>query len=279
MTTSQLSPAVLITTLGAEAPVVPITTQLLLAQGARLIAVELLHTLPTDNAIRSALDEVQSAFGAHPEWPALILTSVAVTDVLSPAELDAFGNALFSILKKWLRQGYRVHLLLAGGRKSMAMIGVTIAQLLFGPEDRLWYLYSDDELRASGRHTLRSSDDARLVQIPLPPPLTAPVYSHALEAETPDQARTLLARQIAEQRRHFVEHELTPIERAVARCVVEDVSTVAAIADRLGKAPKTVTNQLTSIYSKLEAVFGLQADVGVKREFLRRELGAYFAGR
>ena len=114
------------------------------------------------------------------------------------------------------------------------------------------------------------------MQIPLPPPLTAPVYGHALEAETPDEARSLLARQVAELRRRFVEEELSAAERAVARCVVEEVATVGEIAARLGKSPKTVTNQLTSIYAKLEAVFGLQADVGVKREFLRRELGGWF---
>jgi CRISPR-associated protein Csx14 len=269
-------PAVLVTTLGAEAPVISITTQLLLAQGVPLAGVELLHTIPTDPAIRSALAAVQSAFADRTQWPTLIATQLPVTDVLSPGELDAFANALFGVLKKWLRLGHTVHLLLAGGRKSMAMIGVTTAQLLFGPEDRIWYLYSDDNLRASGRHTLRSTDDARLVQIPLPPPLTAPIYGHALEAETPDEARSLLARQVVEQRRRFVEDELTPAEREVARFVVQDVATVGEIAARLHKSPKTVTNQLTSIYAKLEAVFGLQADVGVKREFLRRELGGWF---
>lgn len=270
------SPAVLVTTLGAEAPVIPITTQLLLTQDVPLARVEVLHTIPVDPAIRSALTAVKAAFAGYPQWPPLITTQLPVTDVLAPGELDAFANTLFAALKKWLRQGYTVHLLLAGGRKSMAMIGVTTAQLLFGPEDRLWYLYSDDELRASGRHHLRSTDDARLVQIPLPPPLTAPVYGHALEAETPAEARSLLAQQAVELRRHFVEEELTPAEWAVARCVVEDVATVAEIGARLGKSPKTVTNQLTSIYAKLEAVFGLQADVGVKREFLRRELGGWF---
>lgn len=268
--------AVLVTTLGAEAPVVAITTQLLLSENVPLTAVELLYTLTGASAIRDAVDEVRGVFAAHDDWPLLHCVQLPVGDVLSPDELRLFGNALFAALKKWLRQGYQVHLLLAGGRKSMAMIGVTTAQLLFGPEDRLWYLYSDDALRASGRHTLRNSDDARLIPIPLPPPLTAPVYGHALEANSPDEARSLLARQVSDQRRRFVEEELTAAERAVARCVVEDVATVAEMAARLHKAPKTVTNQLTSIYAKLEAVFGLQADVGVKREFLRRELGGWF---
>lgn len=270
------SRAVLVTTLGTEPSVIPIATQLLLDQGIILSTVELLHTIPTDAAIRSALASVQAAFGQHPQWPKLATTQLPVRDVIAPGELSDFGNALFACLKKWLRQGYQLHLLLAGGRKSMAMVGVTTAQLLFGPEDRIWYLYSADELRLSGRYLLQGRDEARLVQIPLPPPLAAPVYGHALDAETPDEARRLLAAQVSEQRRRFVEEELTAAERAVARCVVEDVAKVADIAARLHKSPKTVTNQLTSIYAKLEAFFGLQADVGMKREFLRRELGGYF---
>lgn len=275
MDTSKRS-AVLVTTLGAEAPVVTIAVQLLQAQGVDLASVELLHTIPHDKAIRDSLTQVQDVFTQQPGLPALHCHQLPTVDVLTPGELTLFANALFSILRKWVGQDRTVHLLLAGGRKSMAMIGVTTAQLLFGPQDRLWYLYSDDELRTSGRHLLHTTDDAGLVQIPLPPPLTAPVYGHALEAETPDEARSLLARQVAEQRRRFVEEELTAAERAVARCVVEDVATTQEIAARLGKAPKTVTNQLTSVYAKLEAAFGLQADVGAKREFLRRELGGWF---
>ena len=49
---------------------------------------------------------------------------------------------------------------------------------------------------------------------------------------------------------------------------------VEQIAQRLSKSAKTVTNQFNSIYSKLESAFGLSPDVGLKREFLRRELGA-----
>jgi hypothetical protein len=49
------------------------------------------------------------------------------------------------------------------------------------------------------------------------------------------------------------------------------------MAARLHKSPKTITNQLTTIYSKLESAFGLQTDVGVKREFVRQELGPYLA--
>ena len=65
-------------------------------------------------------------------------------------------------------------------------------------------------------------------------------------------------------------------ERAVAALFAQEVMTVEEAARRLVKQPKTVTNQLTTIYAKLESYFGLTPDVGTKREFLRRELGIWF---
>jgi len=69
---------------------------------------------------------------------------------------------------------------------------------------------------------------------------------------------------------------LTVAEREVALLVAQNVLTVKEIAIQLHKSPKTVTNQLNTIYSKLESYFGLQPDLGVKREFLRRALVGHF---
>lgn len=115
--------------------------------------------------------------------------------------------------------------------------------------------------------------------IPLPQQHSAPpIFRRHFQAETLDAAQTELDLAQAAQRRHFIDHELTRAERAVAALVAAEVTTVKDLAARLHKRPKTVTNQLNSIYSKLESYFGLQPDVGVKREFLRRELDGWFAG-
>jgi hypothetical protein len=72
---------------------------------------------------------------------------VPVDDVISPDELSQFADALYAIVRGWLRASVQVHLLLAGGRKSMAMVGMSVAQLLLGPEGCVRYRYSDEGLR------------------------------------------------------------------------------------------------------------------------------------
>lgn len=263
----------LVTTLGAQPQVVPIAVQLLQRQGIPIKTVEVIYTNPALPPIRSALGDLRRIFAAESQLPRLEEVQVAGDDVLTPAQMQLFEQTLFERLQGHVRRSRPVHLLLAGGRKSMAMIGVTVAQLLLGTEDRVWHLYSGEALRASGRWRLRPGDEAKLVPIPLPPPLIEPAFGPAAGAETPDEARRLLAQEVATRRQRFVEEVLTPTERTVALLAAREVLTVEEMAARLSKSPKTVTNQLTAIYSKLESHFGVRHDVGVRREMLRRVVG------
>jgi CRISPR-associated protein Csx14 len=272
-------PAVLIATLGAEPQVVSLATQLLLARGLDLQAVVVLHTAAHKPPVLTSLPTLKETFADHPGWPPLHPVALDLDDVLTPDDMETFAAALFDEIKRWLNRERQVHLLLAGGRKPMAMMGMSVAQMLLGADDRVWYLYSDARLRQSGRMTLEAGDKAELIETPLVPMTPAPPrFTRPFQASTPAEARSALAREQQRRLAHFVETELTSAEREVAALVAREVLTVNEMAARLHKAPKTVSNQLNSVYSKLESAFGLLPDKGVKREFLRRELGAYFAG-
>lgn len=266
----------LIATLGFEPQVISLATQLLLRDGVPVASVVVIHTRPHHPSVRDALRALRAVFARHPDWPPLTTHELPIDDVLTPAEMDCFERALFDLMRAALLHEERVHLLLAGGRKPMAMVGASVAHMLLGPSDRLWYLYSDEGLRRSGRPILADGDHAQLIPIPLPQQGDAPPHlTRAVQAETPAAARREIDAARAQRLRYFVETTLTPAERAVALLVARDVLTTREIAAQLHKSPKTVTNQLNSIYSKLESAFGLQPDKGVKREFLRRELRAY----
>jgi DNA-binding CsgD family transcriptional regulator len=269
-------PAVLIATLGAEPQVIPLATAQLLRREP-LAAVVVLHTAAHLPPVADSLPALQAAFAAQPRWPLLQCDALPLDDVLTPADLDTFAERLYQQLRRWATQRARVHLLLAGGRKSMAMVGMSVAQLVLGPDDHVWYLHSDEGLRRSGRSVADAGEEVTLVPIPLPRLAVAPpAFTAALQGATRAAALAALDLQRGEQLRYFLEHELTPAERELAFVVGGDeLLTVQQAAQRLHKTPKTVTNQLNSIYSKLESVFGLSPDVGLKREFLRRELAAF----
>ena len=270
--------SILIGTLGAEPQVITLATALLLHR-APLQRVVVVHTDTRLAPIAEALPALRAAFGSRPGLPPLECVAVDVADTLTPGDLERFADVLFAVLQTHLAADRRIHLLLAGGRKSMALTGLSVAQLLLGPGDHVWYLHSDEALRRVGRFWPEAGDAVHLVDVPLAPPVAVPPrFTRAAVAPTPAAARQALGEAEQARLRHFVEHELTAAERAVAALFAQEVMTVDEAAQRLGKQRKTVTNQLTTIYSKLESYFGLTADVGTKREFLRRELGAWFGG-
>lgn len=270
--------SVLIATLGAEPQVVSLATYLLLAQRVRLQTVLVLHTDAHRPPINQALPLLRAAFAAQPAWPPLQTVAVNAADALTPQELDCFADTLFTTIQTQLAQGHYLHLLLAGGRKSIAMVGMSVAQLLLGPHDSVWYLYSDDALRLSGRMTPADGDQVQLVAMPLSHSAVAsPQFTRTAQAPTRAVAFATVEAQRARQARQFVTTVLTPAERTLALLIAREVLSVEELAARLHKSPKTITNQLTTIYSKLESTFGLQADIGVKREFLRQELSPYLA--
>lgn len=266
--------ATLIATLGAEPQVVALCADHLSARGARLTDVVVLHTTPPI----VALDGLRRHFAAQPDGPRFAPIPLPIADVLTAGDIEQFGAALYAELRRRVAAGQRVHLLLAGGRKPMAMVGMSVAQLLLGRDDHVWYLASNEGLRLSGRYTPGPGDTVELVEIPLarfsPAP---PRFLRSFAADSPNEALRVAGEQAAQQLEHFVQHELTRAEREVAALVVQELATVGEIAARLHKSPKTVTNQLNAVYSKLESTFGLQPDIGLKREFLRRELAPYFA--
>lgn len=269
--------SVLVATLGAEPQVISLTTQCLLRSGELLERVILLHTDRTQAPIAQSLPPLENLFANQPGWPPLEPLALAAGDVLTPAQIQSFSDTLFLTLKRGLQDGYRIHLLLAGGRKPMAIMGASVAQMLLGSEDCVWYLHSSQALRASGALLDTDAASVQLVRVPLPRlNVPSPRYTVSFAANSPNMALAALEDAQTRRLRYFVQHELTAAERQLAQLAATEVLTVEQMAQRLHKSQKTIANQLNAIYGKMEAALGLQPDRSVKREFLRRELAGYF---
>lgn len=270
--------AVLAATLGAEGQVVTLATQLLLQAGVALERVVVLHTAAGSEPIASALADLGSAFAGQPGWPPLTMVDAGMGDVLEPDDLAGFTGVLYSELKRWLSRGRRVHLLLAGGRKQMAMMGVTVAQMLFGPEDRVWHLYSDEALRQSNRFLLGAGDEARLIPIPLVRwSLAPPILTGLAAAASPLEALAWQQEQLNARRRDFLDHMLTAAEREVALAAIQTGATDLELARRLYKSPRTISHQMAAVYDKLRLFLAVRPDVRVDRHTLISEFAALAA--
>ncbi|MGQ9601211.1 MAG: CRISPR-associated ring nuclease [Candidatus Bipolaricaulia bacterium] len=283
---------VLLSTLGTEPQVVTLALAELERQGEPLAEVVVVHTsLRSDERIRIAISELEQAFATEPHLQTYRFRKVELqrdgrplADIADVEGIKAFYRALHQLIRDYKRRGWRVHLNIAGGRKPMAICGMIAAQLLFDPEDRLWYLLSSPELVASRRLFPRPEDHYALIQIPVPLwSDSSPILTDLIRYDDPWEAvqaqRRLKEQEGWRRRREFLEYRLTPAERELLEVLVRHGGSSKELAARLHKSRRTVDHQFASIYRKARAFFNYSRGARIGRERLVAEFGPYFADK
>lgn len=282
--------SIFLATLGSEPQVVTISLQILLLQGQEIAEAIVVHTSEKVPAIGQALDDLRHAFAAPPfQGIPLHLHPISqgglpLQDITTPEEAEATFKTLFDLIKALKKQGHRLLFCIAGGRKLMALYGLAVAQLLFDQEDALYYLFSENALVRERRLLLQPQDNATLICIPfLRWTENAILVADILRYDDPFEAmhRSSELAHLMEQQRWetFCQHVLTRAEEAVVALVVREGLTNAQIAQRLGRSPKTVANQLSNAYAKMADYLGDQGTMGVDRHTLITLLYDYYKQR
>jgi CRISPR-associated Csx14 family protein len=143
----------LIATLGTEPQVITSTLDLLIGRNEPIDQVIVIHTSAQDTSLSSAVDELHREFHSNPTLVDIPLSfhpirnagGQLVADVVSLEEVESAFRTLYQTVLEMKKQNHRVHLSIAGGRKSMAVYGMVTAQMLFDEEDRLWHLHSSGD--------------------------------------------------------------------------------------------------------------------------------------
>ena len=279
---------VLIATLGSEPQVVTAAYDLLLQQGFSPSLVKILHTTggdpKVDRAVKDLRRELKTCLAANLETsfhPLKTPGGQYLGDVDSPEAVQVYFQALYRLVWQEKRAGRQVHLSIAGGRKTMAVYGMAVAQLLFDEADSLWHLFSGGDFLSSRRMHPLPGDVVRLVQIPVIPwSSITPVLSNLKDVDDPyralERVNRLQLHEKYESARVFVLGQLTPAERRVAACLAQEGLSDAAIAERLFISPRTVEQHLRSAYAKAELHWQLEK---VTRSQLITLLQYYFSTR
>jgi len=282
------SPAILFATLGSEPQVVTAALELLRRQGEVIQRVEVVHTVaPLELPLANAVETLREAFlespggvslSGNPEFelhPIYDEKGQPVADVDTPASIDAAFRVVYRLVHRAKKAAYRVHLSIAGGRKTMAVFGMLAAQLLFDDDDRLWHLYSGGDFLKSKRLYPQAGDDVHLIPIPILQWSTvSPVLRRFSETEDPfealEQYRCLHLEEKLTQARAFMLGSLSAAERSVVTLLVKEGLGDKEIAKRLNLSPRTVGAHLSSAFAKAADHWGLQ---GVTRTQLVVLLG------
>ena len=260
MESAQNRPGAMIATLGVEPQVITVTLDALREAGNIINQVTVVHT--DHPSIKSALSIVEKELESA-AYPGLSFRAVVIStpegpvkDFQSEEELRALLRTLYAGVREARQKKLAVHLCISGGRKVMGVMAMTVAQLLFGPDDRIWYLITEGWKPGASRslHIARN-ERVRLITIPV---------LRWREAGTLIQATAVLddpqeilkwhhrLTQKAEEKRQgeFIRHWLTPAESRVMQLACRGYDN-ASIAAKLKKHKQTVANQLRNVYEKL----------------------------
>lgn len=232
--------------------------------------VGILHTHPEKSDIRDALLELSDVLDEHFSGIPVKYHELRfgdgtnLLDVKDQHSAEGYYLALMDILYRYKKSGNRIHLLVAGGRKSMSIYGTLAASMIFNIEDSVMTILTPQDLMKPGIYTVPAKRyrDIKIVQLPLMP-------SHLSSPDAVPQGllKDILALRRAPQKR-FLEN-LTPQETALVDMLkLYPYESNAELAERLFKAKRTVDNQFAAIYQKMEALLNMELDDNRKRQAL-----------
>jgi len=237
--------------------------------------------------VQEALKVIEEEFQKD-AYPGVRLKAVPVAsgegmagDFCTGEELQDLLRTLYVEIRRARQAGCVVHFCVSGGRKVMGIMGMVVAQLLFGPEDCVWHLVTEGwQPGAERRLHLPPGKGVRLVPVPVLRWSEAGALMQTV-AELNDPAEVVAwhekisrSNRIKRQR-EFIDRWLTRAEREVVRLACRGLDN-AAIAGALYKREQTVANQLRGVYEKLRE--WLEYPEGnVDRNVLIAEFAPYFA--
>lgn len=236
-----MSETVLVATLGSEPQVITLTLDALTARGVSVNRVVVVHTNPLLPPIEDSLKALHQVFVVERHYEGILYVPHPLTDaheilsdVTTPHQIEAAFGSLYALLKHHKTAGNIIHLCIAGGRKTMTIFALAVAQAILTTQDAVWHLVSSSNLIQSKAMHANNPADVQLVQVPFV----------NLSAESNASPQKFLL-------------TLTAAEREIVKLLVREGLSNALLAQRLSKSPKTIANQLTGVYLKLQQYFGL----------------------
>ena len=251
----------LIATLGSEAQVITASYALLQQQREHISRLEVIHTSPyPGTAVQEALQRLQAALQDQTGlstsfYPILNNFNQPLLDVNIEESARSAYRLIYQRVFHAKQSGARVHLSIAGGRKTMAVFGMAAAQLLFDENDHLWHLYSAGDFLASKQLWPQPGDDVHLIPVPVltwskVSPMLAGLRTLQDPFEALEHVKKLQLTEKMEQSRLFFTQQLTPAEQKVVTRLVMEGGSDQEIGRALSLSPRTIEQHLRSTYQK-----------------------------
>ena len=279
----------LIAPLGGQPQVVTFTLDLLLQHGFPIGEVIVIHPHTRQDRLQHSLERLNAEFlGDRYQHDGRIITcrfqpkvleldSIPLDDIIDNTSAKGARETIYQYIQQLKQQPRHIHLSVTGGRRLMALLAISAAQLKFDPFDHIWHIYTPEEVKQAARDGKRMhvppEAGIKLIEVPFIP-LNS--YFPAIEQAVTTQAAQ--HHMDAEERRRCAQ-----VEQALAHKRPLDVlrafaqgKTPQQVADALSISMSTVSTHLMKIYDECRAAWNLSPDHGLNYYFLRTHFHSYF---
>jgi len=282
----------LVTTMGGQAQVVTFALDWFLAQGEPVREVIVLHLSAEDPRVHKALEQLAAEFPGDQYVRAglpirlrqmpIVNEHGPLFDIRDEAGAEATWQTVYRLIANLKSQNRTLHVCIAGGRRLMGLMAMSAAMLHFDHQDRLWHLYTPDQLReraADGAVMHVGPDEGvRLIQVPISPwgayfpglkeligaPSSRVIAAQTQWLESEDRAR---CRRIVER--------LTERQKAVLQLFAAG-RTPQEVAEALSVSLKTVDTHKTNILAECHNEWATPPGGRLDYHFLREKFALYF---
>ena len=200
-------------------------------------------------------------------------------DFCTADDVNRLLNTMYTVVSEYKKNGFTIHLSIAGGRKLMGIMSIVSAQILFGAKDRVWYLITEG-WKPGNSGNMHCSENGKhiLLEVPLlrwdESHLLLDMAEFASPADLLHWQENLSKNLKMRRKKEFVERWLSKAERQVVLLACQGLDN-ANIAKKLYKQERTVANQLTSVYEKLYEWLDFP-DYRIDRSIMIAKLAPYF---
>jgi CRISPR-associated protein Csx14 len=256
---------VLVATLGTSPQVVTLMIDELLKRGCNIGFVKVFHMSIMEPAVKPAVEALEKE-KAHYKKKGIELDlhvirdsdNLEIKDMQEEYQAQAVIQTLYSTLKeiKSRKSQSRVHLSLAGGRKSMAAYVLVTAMFLFDREDCCWHLWSKGEIATNGKLHAGKGDIVTAEQVPVLRLQDFPVDIFTTASSDPLTVQKEMDENLSARydRMKSLEQKLNEPEREVFRLMAGEGLKTSQIAKLLYIPEKGVLRHRTKILKTFKSM-------------------------
>jgi CRISPR-associated protein Csx14 len=284
----------LVATLGGQPQVVTFTLDLLLRRGIPISEVIVIHPYATSPKLQNSLACLNAEFVSdhylcdgqshicHFRRKTLELDREPLEDITDITSAKGTRETIYQYIQELKQQPRHIHLSVTGGRRLMALLAISAAQLKFDPFDHIWHIFTPEEVqeRVKNGKQMHVPADAGVNLIEMPFILLGDSFLNI-----PPAANTAQAMQQAKQsqieaeeraRCQQVERALTNRQREVLRAFAQGLNP-EEVANALHIEPSTVSTHTNKIFQVCRNAWNRPIGTPLSYHFLVERFSRYFA--